>query len=270
MQGLPFDKMAHPTFKSYQTTEDLIFLQECHGSETQRTLLEGTLDADWKIGAYVERPDNEQGHNKGGTTIMLQRKNLNVTMSRNQGPSKNDDFLWVTVGDTEIGCIYLRPDNRAKDNLDFGRTFRNFEDHIHLRTAIPEARILVIGDHNVRTGSLQTEGFSPRQHEDDVVRGRGKNYINVLREGRLGILNGAIGTDKIAGGKTTRHGTKTHTTIDYALASASILDAHDIADFEVFPYDHTLSDHCAIRVTLAASFLTAPLEDPNPAPTAPI
>ncbi|KAK4700586.1 hypothetical protein P7C70_g5660, partial [Phenoliferia sp. Uapishka_3] len=278
MQGLKPRKMVHADFTRYQQTEDIIFLQECHETEVMRNFLEQTLDPAWKIGAYVERPQSEQGHHTGGTTVMLHRRDIEVTVSHNQGLSKNDDFLWVAVGNTEIGCLYLRPDNRHRGNPDPGRTFRDFEDHIKLRTALPENRVLVIGDHNVRTASLQIEGFTPRMSEDEVTRGRGTSYLNILREGRLGILNGAIGTDKAAGGLTTHQGPKTRTTIDYALASASLLDAHDITDFEVLPYLRHISDHCAIRVTLLTEFTTiantttasgpnvptAPLENRNP------
>ncbi|KAK4695382.1 hypothetical protein P7C70_g8558, partial [Phenoliferia sp. Uapishka_3] len=77
------------------------------------------------------------------------------------------------------------------------------------------------------------------------------------------------GSDKLAGGKTTRHGTKTHTTIDYALASVSILDDHDVSDIEVLPYDPNLSDHCAIRVTLQATFFATATTDAPPTPQAP-
>ncbi|KAK4705059.1 hypothetical protein P7C70_g1147, partial [Phenoliferia sp. Uapishka_3] len=251
MQGLRDTKMVHQTFKNYQTTEDVIFLQECHGDnfDFQKSLLEESLDPEWMIGAYLERPASDLAHHVGGTTVMLHRRSLNVTVSPNQGPFLNPDFLWVTVGNTEVGCLYLRPDNRHRGNPDPGRTLRDFEDHIRLRTAASENRVLVIGDHNVRTAALQTEGFSPRTSDDLITRGRGVNYLNILREGRLGILNGAFGTDKAAGGMTTHQGPRTRTTIDYALASASMLDAHDILDFEVLPYDRELSDHCAIRVT---------------------
>ncbi|KAK4702956.1 hypothetical protein P7C70_g3260, partial [Phenoliferia sp. Uapishka_3] len=251
-------------------TEDLIFLQECHGSELQRTLLEEHLDPAWKIGAHIERPDSAHAHHVGGTTIMLQRRDLDVSVSHNQGPSKNQDFLWVTVGDAEVGCLYLRPDNRHKGNLNPEKTFQDFEDHIRLRTAFPENRVLVIGDHNVRTASLQTEGFAPRMSDDGVARGRGTRYMTILKEARLGILNGAFGSDKLAGGLTTHQGPQTRTTIDYALASASLLDSHSIIDFEVLPYDKKLSDHSAIRVTLETEFsvpdpsATAAARDPLP------
>lgn len=139
--------------------------------------------------------------------------------------------------------------------------------------------VLLIGDFNARTGLLsdfvdieeniaEEGGLDPhsndiflsraelaanniitnRHNVDQRTNNNGFKLIELCKNLNIKIINGRFGSDTGIG-EYTFHSPQGESTIDYAIASPSLL--LNIVDFHVDPYDACLSDaHCAVCLAL--------------------
>ena len=128
--------------------------------------------------------------------------------------------------------------------------------------------ILLLGDLNGRVGNLPDyitndndkylpfdDNYNidtittPRNSQDSYVDERGKHILEICVASQMRILNGRTIGDFL--GSPTSYHYNGFATIDYALASSSILQ--DISYFKVHKFVGAISDHCLISLMLKAT-----------------
>lgn len=166
------------------------------------------------------------------------------------------ECLVLKLGPMYILCIYLPP-----ENSEFARPVSGRPDpeswFYHISKLVTERgdALLVLGDLNARTASLNSFPGWPRVSQDEKpVSPRGRRLIRHLRQIDAFILNGCIlpriGAQTHHGGDKTSWQPNGESVVDYAIVNAMVVDS--ITALAISPKCR-LSDHCALRLNLVFS-----------------
>lgn len=193
-----------------------------------------------------------------------------------------ESVLWIKVDknitgfEFILGAVYIPHEGSVHYDVDVYDNIANDVINISDKYQLP---ILLIGDFNSRTGLLDdfvtyddtvasicgidTEdamlhdckqqmadmGVAMQRHNEDAkVNNNGLKLIEFCKSLNFKIVNGRFGTDN-GKGKITCQTAQGHSTVDYVVASSSLLPF--ITDFCVDQYDNCLSDvHSPIYISL--------------------
>lgn len=114
---------------------------------------------------------------------------------------------------------------------------------------IPHSKLMVIAirDTNARCGSTQSCGIA-WVCLDPLLKDRRPQFIKLLKEHSMSIINGSVGKDLKDGGKFTCFVKDSKTTIDHTFASQSAVSR--ILDFEVLEELNLISDHAPLLLVV--------------------
>lgn len=159
-------KLASSYFKNLLLSCDILVLTETHLAEGRAAQI--PIPADF---AYIEscRP-NENLHTSRGGILVLHRKTVKVSLSETPLTIENPDLLWVNVGDTTLGCKYLRLEPTLQIQ------WIHSEAGLLAHVGNSNSKVIAIGDTNARGGLSQSVGL-PRVCQDPTYKDRGPQLI---------------------------------------------------------------------------------------------
>ncbi|KAL7413169.1 hypothetical protein BDY24DRAFT_415663, partial [Mrakia frigida] len=162
-------------------------------------------------------------HNQfSGGVGLLYKSSLPVRLHS----SSSSDILVAELGDLIIIVAYLPPSSSRRSIALRLNPLRQLSSLLDLHST-SQRPILLLGDFNVRTGTLVANAGDPLRTTQDkgAVMGtvEGREMLEMAGDAGLVVLNGAVGKDKGVGRATSFQATRTgysKTVIDYALISS--------------------------------------------------
>lgn len=239
-----------------------------------------TADVPYEIRGFEAFHKKKSGHKYGGIHGLCVLVRNNFVSFVEVLELSSESVLWLKVSkglageDFILGAVYVPHEGSVHYNDDVFDNIAQDVSNINNEYNVP---IILIGDFNSRTGLMDDSvvcddivadicgfdtdyGFkevmpdtftNERYNRDKKVNNNGKHLIEFCKCFDLKVVNGRCGADRGIGNFTC-HSANGQSTVDYVIASSSLLGI--ICDFYVDEFDRCLSDiHSPVCVTLSCS-----------------
>lgn len=177
-------KLLAPAFCSIITQADVILLQETHLLTHQEELLQ--LEGYEIVG--VSRKSTLPFTNPGGGVVTCIRSPIPF---EHLSQWDSTDLLVVKVADTILINVYCPPANSPALSQFVSSPLHRISEVITVLQSDPSLRILIAGDFNARTSSVQPmKNSAPRMSPDiGPIDSYGRTMIRICESLQLTILN---------------------------------------------------------------------------------